>query len=158
MPQTTVNDDPAIAYEGQLSDQLPKHARSAVAEGAIVAGQPVLRGTDPDTQAIAIADSDTVDESTLLGWAVLETSRAFDASNPIAANDPVTVLRKGAIWVLTSAAVVAGNPVYVGNATAQLGDIDDATGTGLTLCPGARFLTSTSGAGMALIEVSLPAS
>lgn len=157
MPQTSIA-DPAVAYAGMLTHQFPEGKESRAAEGAIVAGQPVLRGTDPDLQAIAIADGDTVDETTVLGFAVLHTSRAYDATNPIADDDPVTVLRKGRIWVETSAAVTAGNPVYVGNATAQLGDIEDAAGTGLALMPGARFVNSNGGAGLALVEISLPAS
>ena len=156
MPQTSIASAPAAAYAGQLGDPgTDAYAVTGLAEDALTAGQPVLRGTDPARQAKAIPDGATVDETTLLGWALLDTTRPYDAADPIEAGDSVAVLRRGRVWVKTSAAVTAGNPVYVGNATAQLGDIADATGVGLTLCPGARFATSTSGAGLALVEVNL---
>ena len=155
MPQTSVSAAPGKAFAGQIADTGPRFCKSCVAEGAIVAGTPVLRGTDPDRQAIAIADSDTVDATTFLGWAVLETSRPLDSGgDQIADEDTLAVLRKGRIFVQVTADVVAGNPVFVGNATAQLGDIDDATGTGLTQVPGAYFLTSASANGFAVVEQS----
>lgn len=158
MYQTSILDDPPRAFAGQLTHQFPEGKESKAAEGAgLVAGQPALRGTDDD-QAVAITDGDPVSEATFLGFVILETSRPYDATAMIADTDPVSILRKGRIAVMTTAAVTQGNPVYVGNATAQLGNIADATGTGLTAAPGCRFVTSTTGAGIAIVEVNLPAS
>lgn len=158
MYQTSILDDPPRAFAGQLTHQFPGGKESKVAEGAgLVAGQPALRGTDDD-QAVAITDGDPVTEATLLGFVMLETSRPFDATAMIADTDPVAIVRKGRIAVMTTAAVTQGNPVFVGNATAQLGQIDDATGTGLVQAPGCRFVTSTTGAGIAIVEINLPAS
>ena len=155
MPQTSVSSAPARGYAGQRADSGIKHDDSFAAEGTIVAGQPVLRGTDPQTQVIAIADSDTVDGSTLAGFALLDTSRPFDATAPIADDDSVAVRRQGRIYVQVSDAVSAGDPCYVGNLTAQLGDIEGAAGTGLVLVSGARFVTSAASGEVAILELNL---
>jgi hypothetical protein len=156
--QTTVA-DPGLGYEGQIAESFgPRDVRSALAEGlatrAIVAGQPVLRGTDPAVQARAILNGDTLDATTLAGWAVLDTTRppAELAGGADSEGAPVAVMVEGYLWVRVSAAVSAGDPVYVGTATAQLGDVEGAAGAGLTLCPGARFVTSADAAGLAKIR------
>lgn len=154
MPQTSIS-DPAIGYAGQNAEPgFPGYSRSAVAEGsdAFTIGQPVLRGTDPETQVLPITNSDTVDETTLAGILILETSR--DANPPVE-YDTVRVMRKGVFYMPVTATVVAGNPVYVGNLTAQLNDVDDATGTGLVALPGARFLSSATAGNLALVQIDL---
>ena len=157
--QTTVA-DPGLGYEGQIAESFgPRDIRSALAEDlatrAIVAGQPVLRGTDPDNQVRAIVNAATIDATTAAGFAVLDTTRPPNdlAGGAASEGAPVAVMREGYLWVRVTAAVTAGNPVYVGNLTAQLGDIEDATGTGLVLFPGARFVTSADAAGLAKIRL-----
>lgn len=162
MPQTSIG-EPAIAFAGQPTDNDPKSIVSAFAEAnatrQIEAGQPVLRGTDPETQCVAITNGATLDAATFAGWVLLDTTRAAEAASDghvIADGDALPLMRKGVVYVQVTAAVQAGNPVYVGTATAQLGDIDDATGTGLTLVPGCRFRTSAAINGFAKVEVNLP--
>lgn len=153
MPQTTINDNPGRAYAGQIGEATaPRYCRSYAAEGVLVPGQPVLRGTDPATQAIAVANGDTIDASTFAGFAVLETSRP---EGGIADEDSIPVMAMGLMYVEVSGTVVAGNPVFVGNATAQLGDIDDATGTGLVICPGCYFEESGESGDLVLISINL---
>jgi hypothetical protein len=151
MPQTSVA-TPAIGYAGQVADAAPLYCRTGIAEGTVTPGQVVLRGTDPANQVKAITDGATVDASTVAGFCVLDTALE---DNPYVDESVVRVMRVGVIYVTVTAAVVAGNPVYVGNATAQLGNIDDATGVGLALLPGARFLTSASANGIAAVQVSM---
>jgi len=151
MPQTSILSAPVAGYAGQKGDAAFTYIRSGIAEGVVVPGQPVLRGTDPDNQVAPLANGSTVDATTIAGFVCLDTA----LEGAPADEDVVQVMRVGTIWVSTSAAVTAGNPVYVGNATAQLGDIDDATGVGLALLPGARFLTSTTAAGLALVQVNM---
>jgi hypothetical protein len=153
MPQTTILDAPARGYAGQNAEPgAPCYKQSKVAEGAgIVAGQPVVRGTS-NMQAQAIANGDTINASTFLGFALLDTTRP---PGGIADEDPVTVMVQGFMYVEVSANVVAGNPVFVGNATAQLGDIDDATGTGLVICPGCYFEESGSSGDLVKISINI---
>lgn len=154
MPQTTINDNPGRAYAGQIGEATaPRYCRSYAAEGAgILPGQPVVRGTAPATQVQAVANGDTINASTFAGFAVLETSRP---EGGIADEDSVPVMAMGLMYVEVSGTVVAGNPVYVGNATAQLGDIDDATGTGLVICPGCYFEESGGSGDLVLISINL---
>lgn len=148
--------NPGIGYEGQLAyPHMPRHiaSRFAAAMGtrAIVPGQPLLRGADPDKQVVAITNGATLNAATAAGFAVLDDTRP--PAEPAANGDEVPTLTDGYCIVRVSGAVVAGNPVWVGTATAQLGDIDDATGTGLTQYPGARFVTSAGAGALAVIRV-----
>lgn len=154
MPQTSIS-DPAAAFAGQNAEPgAPHYIRSATCEGsdAFTVGQPVLRGTDLENQVLPITNSDTVDATTLAGILMLETSRE---SNPPVEYEVVPVMRKGVIYMTVSANVDAGQPVYVGNLTAQLGDVEDAAGTGLVLLPGAIFLSTTASGGNALVQIDL---
>ena len=153
MPQTSVLDAPQIAYPGQLADSGPSDKASRFAEGAgILAGQPLLRGTDPAKQVVAITNGATLSAVTFGGWAVLDNVARYAEDGEIEDLRSLSVLKSGRMFVKVTAAVVAGNPVYVGTATAQLGNIDDATGTGLTIVPGARFETSAAADGYAVVQ------
>lgn len=159
MPQTTILDNPPRALAGMIAEAgAPRYVVSAAAEDvatqAINAGQFVLRGTDPSAQALAITDGATVDATTVLGVALLETSRPLEEAPPTE-GDSLSVLRFGVVYLQVTADVVAGNPVFVGNATAQLGDIDDAAGVGLVQVPGCRFLESASASGFAKAMINL---
>jgi hypothetical protein len=72
--------------------------------------------------------------------------------------DPVTIMRKGYIWVIVENAVTAERPVFArhtaSGANTQLGKVraDGDTGTADQV-PSARFVTSTTGAGLAIVEV-----
>lgn len=59
------------------------------------------------------------------------------------------ILTEGDIWVTTGGAVVAGGPVHY-NATT--GVFDDSGGTGPV--PGARWMTHTTGVGLAILRLS----
>ena len=135
MPQTSVSEAPARAYAGQIAEGgAPRYCQSKHAEGAIVAGQPVLRGT-AQNQAIAIANGNTINASTFLGFAVLETSRPVGG---IVDEAPLAVMVQGVMFVQLTGTVAAGGLVHVGSATAQLGDIGPS-GTGMVPCPGCYF-------------------
>lgn len=158
--QTTIDDAPARAYAGQIADQAPRYCMSRRAEDVattpILAGQPVLFGTDPNTQALAVTDGDTIDHSTLAGFVVLDTARAFEDAPPKEGGE-LSVMRMGTMRLLVTDDVSAGDQVYVGNATAQLGDIEGATGTGLVAVPGAMFLEDAASGDFALAHITLGA-
>lgn len=152
MPQTTVLSTELAAYPGQVahSGNVPRFEETLLAEDVnITSGQPILQGTG-DKQGLSVTDGATLDVTTFLGFAVLDIAREPGA---YVVGDTFNVLRMGTIWVATTGAVTRGNPVYAGNATAQLQDIDDATGTGLVLVPGCKFLDTTAGAGLARVIV-----
>lgn len=149
--------NPGLGYEGQLQyAHMPRHVysrrASAMATRAIVPGQPVLRGADPALQVVAVTNGATLNAATFAGFAVLDDTRP--PAEPSANGQEVSVLADGYCVVRVTAAVAAGQPVWVGTATAQLGDIADATGTGLTQVPGSRFVTSASASGLAVISLA----
>lgn len=156
MPQTSVLDAPVNAYAGQeaLPDSGFRLVMSAVCEGsdAFTIGQPVLRGTDGDDQVLPITNSDTVDATTVAGILVLETARE---SNPPVEYDRVPVMRKGTVYMLLTATVVAGAQVYVGNLTAQLNDVEGAAGTGLVALTGCRFLQGGDSGDLVKVQIDL---
>lgn len=159
MPQTVILDAPPKGYAGQIAEAgAPRYVRScqaeAVATRAINAGDFVLRGTDPESQVIAITDGATVDAATLMGVVLLETSRPLEEAPPVEGSD-LGVLRFGPVRVTVSAAVTAGNPVFVGNTTATLGDVEGASGAGLVAAPGCRFLSSAGSGETAIAWLNL---
>lgn len=147
--QTSVLAAPVRGYEGQIADSAPRYSRSAAAQGAIVAGQPVLRGTNPSTQVVPVTNGATLNAATIAGLALLDTSRPVGG---IPDKAPCTVLVSGTAYVRVSATVVAGTAVFVGTATAQLGDIGN-TGTGMTTVPGWKY--EESGVSGDIVQISL---
>lgn len=67
------------------------------------------------------------------------------------ANSTIEVYRRGRMWVPTAAAVVRDTPAFFVSTTGQF----TTTGVG-TAFPTATYLTSTTGAGLALVEINLP--
>ena len=70
-------------------------------------------------------------------------------------NSAVPVLRKGRIFAQVQDAVAEGGQVFATNAAAHGTFRSDSTGA--TLVPGARYRSSTSGAGLAIVEINQPA-
>ena len=156
----TVVADPEIGFEGQIAEVFSHKpdVRSGLAEAsatrAIVAGQPVLRGT-AGQQVRAVVNADTISAATVAGFAVLDTTRPPDELGAGADSDgaPVPYMREGYMYLRVTAAVSRGNPVCVGNATAQLGQIAGATGTGIVAYPGARFESDADTGELALARI-----
>lgn len=153
MPQTSIGARPK-GYAGQVTRIGEQYSASAQGAG-IVAGQVALRGTAGDRQVIPIADGSTVDASTVFGWIVLDTARQYAAAPIINNRDGVAVMRRGRMYVTTVAGVTAGQPVYVGNTTATLGMYRGSAASGFVQVPDARFVETTSAAGLAEIAISL---
>lgn len=159
MAQTTIKDTHDGAMKGQIGAVLWEGLKfsAVVASGkSVTPGQPVIVSSvtgDGTLVVRAIENSDTIDETKALGFVALDTLRENENNTGYSAGRTVTVIRKGIMYVQTSAAVAAMAPVYVGNLTAQLGNIDDEAGTGMVQYPGAQFLTATSAAGIAKILI-----
>lgn len=90
-----------------------------------------------------------------------EENGSAAADNTYPADSRVAVMKKGRIWVPVEEAVSPSSDVYTrytaGGGNTQLGafrtDADSSKALQITQ---ARFLTSTSGAGRALLEINLP--
>ena len=161
MPQLSIDDNPPIGYPGQIAEPgAPTFIRSASAEGALVAGSVVKRGTNPEKQVEALEAGDAPDFDLIAGVVHLETSRPYDASSPIADGDPVGVVRQGVVYMEFSEAVTAGEMVGQTLASGLLTGIPEGTAaaaiaTGIVVIPGLRIVQTTTAAGVARVEVNL---
>lgn len=136
--QSTYSENARAAVPGQLVDTIPKTLLSRTVEdaGGLAFGIPVAQGVaDRGIRAFTIGDT----AAKFIGITVRE--RSVDADyDQFAQYDSARVLTHGAIWVLASVAVAAGDPVYVVPATGLFTNV----ATGNVQLPNARFDTSTT--------------
>jgi len=151
MSQTSVSLYQAAAFKGMLADlSTANDVMSYAAEAAIPFSLPVMLGTDKEKEVLTATTG-----AAAIGFALaahgVEQSSAGVAQ--WAATDTVPVLKSGRVWVETTDAVVAG---AVANMTVATGKLTDAgVGAGIEAFTQftARFITSTSGAGLAIVEI-----
>lgn len=150
MSQTTVTQYGAAAFRGMLDGIGPKLISSFAAEAAIAISLPVKLGTNPATQ-VAVANTG----ASAIGFAVADHAREQAANGDVvyAAKETVSVLKAGRIWVETSDAVVAGAVANLTTATGKLTDAAVAAGIEAFTQINVKFVTSTTAAGLALVEV-----
>lgn len=157
MPQLSIQADPDVAFEGQIAyPMLPRHVftRFVNQVGGISFGQAVVRDSDNKVKLPGQATDIT---NTFEGFAVRQ--EYYEASSAGYANGAsLPVLRRGYIWVLTEGAVTEEGSVFARH-TASGGntvlgkvraDADSATAAQV---PNAKFVTSTTAAGYAIVEV-----
>lgn len=154
MSQTSVTQYGAAAFNGMLSDITESNVLSYAAEGAVGIGKAVRLGTDKEKQVVQ--SSTAVGQGALVfGIAVHDHAREQSSAGLVqyADKETVSVLRRGNIWVETQDAVVAGTVANYHLATQKF--TDEAVGAGIEAITGLsiRFLTSTSAAGLAIVEV-----
>lgn len=169
MPQTSVTVRPTTAFIGMLGDtSYAKNVESYVnqeASAEIAWGFMVKQGST-DTSAILLTAATDVDK--LVG--IVAYSQAYDKPNELGdwgLKPKVTlgVLKKGQIWVPVDEAVTPASPVRVRNTTnggangTLLGPGSfrtTASATHTILCSSfMRFKTTTTGAGIALVEFDM---
>jgi hypothetical protein len=142
------------ALAGMLYDLTRPDTESLAAEGAVAIGRPVRRGTIPAKQCAQLSGA-AGQAALAVGIAMLHAD--FEQAAGVVqynATDPVTVVREGRMWVPVNDAVTAGN---VGNYHLASGVFtDDAVAAGIEAFTQVRvrFLTSTTGAGLAAVEIS----
>lgn len=134
--QTTYNEEMRAGVPGQVPDmQQASFVSRTVEEAAGIAfGVPVSQGANDK----GVADYTAGD---FVGITVRERSLPAE-QDALAENDSAMIIRKGPVFVLANVGVDAGNPVYITAA----GAFTDVEGTNF-LIPGARWDTTTSGAG-----------
>lgn len=148
--QTTISQVGAAAFKGMLDGNGPRVVASYAAEEAIPVGYPVKTGTTKDTEVLKATAG-----ASAIGFAVHDHAREQSSAGAVqyAQYDTVSVLKQGRIWVETTDAVVAD---AVANLTVATGKVtDEAVAAGIEAFTrfSARFITGTTGAGLALIEI-----
>lgn len=148
--QNTISQYGAPAFKGMLDGIGPRNVRSYAAEEIVPIAYPVKLGTDAEKEVKKATAGAGV-----IGFALHDYAREQTSAGAVqyAATETVSVLTSGRVWLPTSDAVVAG-------ATANL-TIADGTVTDATVTTGieaftqisVKFLTATTGAGLALVEI-----
>lgn len=148
--QTTISQYGAAAFEGMLDGIGPKNVRSYAAAEIIPVGYPVGLGTSPDKEVLkATAGAGVV------GFALHDHARVQDSNGAVqyAATETVPVLTQGRMWVMTSDAVVAGATANLTVANGTLTDAAVAVGIEAFTQVSVKFITATSAAGPAIVEI-----
>lgn len=143
--QTTYDEKMDVAVVGQLVDCTNRRVDSKFAEEAIDAGEAVQIGTS-DNQAVVSTDA-------VYGVAIQHPTLTMSDDTGEAAYaefDGVSVLRQGRIWVSVDGAVAIDAAAYWDPAA---GAFNSST-TDNVAVTGGRFVTSTSGAGLAILEIA----
>lgn len=163
MSQTSYQNVPDTAVAGMLIGQghmfISRALDVDVPFGVFVAKGSVER--DATNLRPGRAKLPTLTGDQILGVVVFEQSKASRSLSGVLAlpaTEMASIVRQGVVWVVTEKAVNEGDPVFVRHAAnggnTQLGaatDTDDSTFT--SLLAGARFAGTTSGAGLAPVEL-----
>lgn len=150
MAQTTISQYGAAGFKGLLDGVAPHDVRSYAAEEVIPVAYPVQLGTNPEKQVLK-----AVTGAGAVGFALHDHAREQTAGGVVqyAATETVSVITKGRLWVETTDAVVAGAAANLTVATGKLTDAAVAAGIEAFTKFSATFVSSTSGAGLALVEI-----
>jgi hypothetical protein len=157
MPQMTISSDPMPSFEGQIAyPMLPRVVVTRrIVGGNISYGVAVARASDQSVRLVAAAADITTN---FAGIVVRQEYREPNDGLGYSVNVPAPILRKGYIWVGVEGAVTEEAPVYA-RVTASGGNTvlgafrADADTANAALVPNARFITSTTAAGLAIVEV-----
>lgn len=150
MSQTTVTQYGAPAFVGMMDGLVTKTVRSYAAQAAIPVGFPVRLGTNPEKQVqVATLGANAI------GFAAHDHVREQGAAGAVqfGVGEAVNVLTAGRMWVQVADAVVAGAAANLVTASGLL--TDNAVAAGIEAFTQIRvtFITATTGAGLALVEI-----
>lgn len=163
--QTSITENPAAYQSGAIADSA--FARDIVSRHVVVNGD---AGANPGLAVMRLVGTDDIDGCrqghTVItaiafeGVAMLDTS--LEQADPLYADtETVPVVRKGRIAVTVEEAVSDGDDVYfrvVAAGAEEAGAFRvsaDGTDT-IQISAGARWVSETAGAGIAVLEINLP--
>lgn len=148
--QTTISQYGAPGYAGLLDGVNSHNIRSYAAEEIIPIGFPVKLGTNQEKQVLKATAG-----ATAIGFSVHDHVREQTSAGAVqySVTDTVSVLTEGRMWVKTDDAVVAGALANLKTASGTLTDAAVASGVEAFTQITVTFITSTSAAGLALVEI-----
>lgn len=154
MSQTSYSRNMDKAIAGTIYDLSPRRIDSyAVETGTIYPGMGVILGTDPETQ-VKLPSATT---AVCAGIVLLQAKEQNDDGTvTYVAEDTVPVLDKGRAWVTTTSAVTAGEAAYLTFSGDDIGKWTNSTNASTTASAitGAKFKTTLSAAGIAVVELN----
>jgi hypothetical protein len=148
--QSTISQYGAAAFKGMLDGLNSRDVSSFAAEEAIPVSYPVRLGTNKEAEVLkATTGANTV------GFALHDQARQQDSNGLVqyAQYETVSVLKKGRVWLETTDAVVAGATANLTVATGKVTDEPVAAGIEAFTQINVKFVTGTTGAGLALVEI-----
>ena len=148
--QTTISQYGAAAIRGALDGIGPHVVRSLSADQVVPVGAPVQLGADPAGQCRPATTG-----AGAIGFAVHDYARELTVAGvaQYAVTETVSVLTQGRMWVQTSDAVAAGAAAHLTVADGTLTDEAVAAGIEAFTHFSATFITSTTAAGLAIVEI-----
>lgn len=148
--QTSISQYGSASFKGMLDGIGPHDISSFAAEEAIPVGYPIKLGTNPEKQVLKATTGASTD-----GFSLHDHARVQDSNGLVqyAQKETVSVLKKGRLWVMTSDAVVAGAVANLTVADGTLTDASVTTGIEAFTRITVKFVTATSAAGLAIVEV-----
>lgn len=156
IPQTTMTQFPAVALEGMVADMRSAVIVSKLATVAIPVGRGVVKATAWDLCKLPALGTDIT--NLFQGVAILNSMREPGVPH-YAINSAVSVLRRGAIWLLAEGDVTDEGPVFIVNGSGAgtpgklRGDANTAAATQVTA---AKVLKGATAGSLALVEFNLP--
>jgi hypothetical protein len=165
MPQTTYSAKPALAYQGMVADVgMDNIIVSRTAKALLHVGVMIQMAGNPLNPPAAGQCQELPDSAAALGvWgiSVYDTSRMpytpdANAKAQYAIGDSVPMLTRGRIWVWTENATAQDDPVYVRVLAAgsdTKGQFRNATATNFIVATGCRWQSSTTAAGLIILEI-----
>jgi len=158
MPQTSVSADPVTGLAGELAYNSPLNfvqTKFCRMTGGIPFGVFVSRQANGKVKLPAASGDVT---ATGIGIALRDQTKEPGVTNGYDDLEIIPVLRRGYIQVSVEAAVTEEGAVYAritaNGGNTQLGALRGDTDSGnAAAVPNARFVTSTSGAGIAIVEI-----
>ena len=154
MSQTSVSLYQAAAFNGMLADLSDNDIISRAAQSAVGIGRAVVLGTNREKQ-VAQASTAVGQGALVVGFALHDHAREMNSAGLVqfADKETVNVLKRGRMWAETNDAVVAGAVANLHLATGKFTDEAVAAGIEAITQVNVRFVTATTGAGLAEIEV-----
>lgn len=140
--QTSYSENIRPGLPGMVADMRAAVMASRTAVGAVAFGTPAFQGTTDRTMA-AKQNSDTATD--FLG--IVARDRSVTTGDGYVQHESVRICQKGPVWVVPAVNVVAGDPVFV----TATGTWSNVTGTNFLEIAGARWDTSASAAGLAVV-------
>lgn len=154
--QTTYPDNQPVAVAGAQATMVPATIISRSVETAAIGfGKAVAQGTaDKGCHAFGAGDTAilgiTLLDRSASGLSVTNGQVSGQTADTFGVGESARVITKGDVWVNASVAVDAGDPVYVIPAT---GAFAKTSASSAVQIAGARWDTSTTGAGLAVVRL-----
>jgi hypothetical protein len=155
---TEVIADTPDGYDGQLWPTFPSAKDTRIAEEVISPGRLVTGvGATIDGGVLLPTTSAGVTTAGSVGVAMFNTAKS-EVTSDYAANEPLTRVTQGRLWVRAEDAVTDGADVFVRFQSGTLGRFrSDIDGGNAVALPSAKFRSSTTAADeLAVIELNLP--